>query len=168
MPGPYTELGLASDISADPASDDVFETIRGWLDSCEKSHTECASTPTTVPRRLLFLEPEGKEGIRLIEDVPNPVRYAALSHCWGDHQGMTTTAKSLEQNKQQVRWSDIPKTFQDAITTCRKIGLQYIWIDSLCIIQDDRYAQVLPACLFRRIKRNYVGKIGRKSHPKWG
>lgn len=36
-----------------------------------------------------------------------------------------------------IDWDDLPRTFQDAVITTRAIGIQYLWIDSLCIIQDD-------------------------------
>lgn len=39
--------------------------------------------------------------------------------------------------KSQVMWASLPKTFQDAVRTARELGLNYLWIDSLCIIQDD-------------------------------
>ncbi len=63
--------------------------------------------------------------------------YAALSHCWGKKQPLKTTRSTFSARKTEIIWTSIPKTFQDAITTSRSIGLEYIWIDSLCIIQDD-------------------------------
>ena len=40
--------------------------------------------------------------------------------------------------KRNIPWNQLSKTFQDAITITRKLGIQYIWIDSLCIVQDDK------------------------------
>lgn len=37
----------------------------------------------------------------------------------------------------RIPWAELPNTFQDAITVTRMLGLKYIWIDSLCIVQDD-------------------------------
>jgi hypothetical protein len=50
---------------------------------------------------------------------------------------LKTENHSLEQHKQGISWNILPRTFQDAITFTRRIGVRYIWIDSLCIIQDD-------------------------------
>jgi hypothetical protein len=50
---------------------------------------------------------------------------------------LKTEHGSLEQHKQGISWNILPQTFQDAITFSRRIGVRYIWIDSLCIIQDD-------------------------------
>ena len=67
-------------------------------------------------------------------------KYIALSHCWGTNQEqlpLRTTKDKLEDYKQHIEFSELPRTFQDAVTVAREIGVQYLWIDSLCIIQDD-------------------------------
>jgi hypothetical protein len=51
---------------------------------------------------------------------------------------LTTTSETLEQRLQQIPMSTLPKTFRDAITFTRGLGLRYIWIDSLCIIQNSK------------------------------
>lgn len=38
-----------------------------------------------------------------------------------------------------IPWFELPKTFQEAIALTRKLGVRYLWIDSLCIIQDDHH-----------------------------
>ena len=65
-------------------------------------------------------------------------RYSALSHCWGSsNMSLKTTRESLETHLTGFNERDLPKTFMDAILICRKLGIPYLWIDSLCIIQDD-------------------------------
>jgi hypothetical protein len=75
----------------------------------------------------------------LVELDPDhePISYACLSHCWGSHQPMTTTTATIQQRKSGIAWHELPKTFQDALCLCSKLKLGYLWIDSLCIIQDD-------------------------------
>lgn len=63
--------------------------------------------------------------------------YVCLSHCWGGSQPLRTLKSNLQLHKKSIPWSQIPRTFQDAITWTRMLGIKYIWIDSLCIIQDD-------------------------------
>lgn len=63
--------------------------------------------------------------------------YVALSHCWGPEPPLKTTSKNRRQMERDLSWSFLPKTFQDAILVTLHLGMQYIWIDSLCIIQDD-------------------------------
>ncbi|KAM5360299.1 hypothetical protein ACJZ2D_013858 [Fusarium nematophilum] len=78
---------------------------------------------------------------RLVEtgsDLQGPEsKYAALSYCWGTGGGIfTTTLDNIESNKQHIPLGQLPKTIQDAIHICRRLGLPYLWVDALCIIQD--------------------------------
>jgi hypothetical protein len=67
--------------------------------------------------------------------------YVALSHCWGSPQvhepPLKTLQSNLKQMKQQIPWETLSKTFQDAVLITRALGIRFIWIDSLCIVQDD-------------------------------
>ncbi|VUC25980.1 unnamed protein product [Clonostachys rosea] len=75
----------------------------------------------------------------IVDNLPlrsHAKRYIALSHCWGgssiNHQ---TTRANIEQRRQGFRLHELPKTFQDAVQVTRNLGIDYLWIDSLCIIQ---------------------------------
>ena len=57
---------------------------------------------------------------------------------WGKSPSFKTESSNFEQNTQRVLLSDLPATFQDAIYVCRSLSIEYLWIDSLCIIQDDQ------------------------------
>jgi hypothetical protein len=61
----------------------------------------------------------------------------ALSHCWGKEPIITTTKATLQDRMREFQISAPPKTFQDAIAITNGLGIQYLRIDSLCIIQDD-------------------------------
>ena len=61
----------------------------------------------------------------------------ALSYCWGKYPFMTTTTKTLNLRKECIKWGELPKTFQQAINITRNLKIRYLWIDALCIIQDD-------------------------------
>jgi hypothetical protein len=61
----------------------------------------------------------------------NDRRYAALSHCWGTKEFFVTTEANFEQNKNGIEWDDLSKTFQDAVQITRRLGLRYLWVDSL-------------------------------------
>ncbi|RDW75138.1 hypothetical protein BP6252_06280 [Coleophoma cylindrospora] len=72
--------------------------------------------------------------------IQSKPRYVALSHCWGEtdpdrRPSHCTTRENLETRQKGFRLSELPKTFRDAITITRQLGIQYLWIDSLCIIQ---------------------------------
>ncbi|KAK0622007.1 heterokaryon incompatibility protein-domain-containing protein [Bombardia bombarda] len=63
--------------------------------------------------------------------------WVALSYCWGGDQPQKTTQASIPGYRDGIDLSSMPKTIQDAVTVCRKIGARYLWVDSLCIIQND-------------------------------
>lgn len=85
--------------------------------------------------RLLRIE---SESIILI-DGAYKLPYAALSHCWGSGKDITRTSRQslAYYTTVGISISNLPKTFQDAIHICRRLDIHYVWIDSLCIIQDD-------------------------------
>ncbi len=75
--------------------------------------------------------------LRLASEFTRPVPYVALSYCWGREQRQKTTKTNLEEQQQNIAYDILPKTLQDAIKVTANLGYKYVWIDSLCIIQDD-------------------------------
>ncbi|KAI1501586.1 heterokaryon incompatibility protein-domain-containing protein [Biscogniauxia marginata] len=67
------------------------------------------------------------------------VIYACLSYCWGaDLEGvLQTTRNNIPDHEKGIELSSLPKTIQDAITVCRGLKISNLWVDSICIIQDD-------------------------------
>jgi hypothetical protein len=96
-----------------------------------------------LPTRLIEIDPNGQREPRLIDtkglDISTP--YAALSHMWGDPSKslspLETKMDSLKTHMKGIPMGKLSKNFKDAITTTRMLKLRYIWIDSLCIIQDS-------------------------------
>jgi hypothetical protein len=75
--------------------------------------------------------------VRLLETQGTRGRYVCLSHCWGNHRPLQTTTANVNSHLTCIEWSDIPSMYRDAIRFTRALGVRYLWIDSLCIIQDD-------------------------------
>ncbi|KAF2434655.1 HET-domain-containing protein, partial [Tothia fuscella] len=123
-------------------SDDTFEQVRAWLNSCVDTHLKCAITEglKTLPFRVLDVDTSlGLSTIRLVEGSILEEPYVCLSHCWGT---TPNPSKLLKANLNGVKQDGIaipslPKTFADAVNFTRRIGFRYLWIDSLCIVQDD-------------------------------
>jgi hypothetical protein len=69
----------------------------------------------------------------------NQVQWATLSHCWGSSRQGITSGANIEDRKRKLELADLPILYTDAIEIVRKFGLQYVWIDSLCIIQDSDF-----------------------------
>lgn len=124
-------------------SQDALPLAKRWLNQCEANHKLCntlpvAATPFT-PTRLLFV---GDSVPRLrscsASDRAIPVRYAALSHCWGFlNDPICLTTDNLVAFQKEIPQSALCKTFRDAIDVTKSLGLDFLWIDSLCIIQND-------------------------------
>ncbi|PQE07088.1 heterokaryon incompatibility protein [Rutstroemia sp. NJR-2017a BVV2] len=125
---------------------------RAWLETCSREHTLCEANYEDgfLPTRLIDIgnSPNGAINPCLVitndverNRIPKDTRYLALSHCWGTNRGKTvpkTTTANLTAHLDSIETNTIPKTFSDAMEVVRRLGLRYIWIDSLCIIQDDK------------------------------
>jgi hypothetical protein len=136
---------LDEEVSKEAGSSAVLDKALKWVQDCVTSHSQCNGvTYKTTPKRLIFIEDGLTSRIRLVENRQNTA-YVALSHCWGKWQTGTavTTKENLTYRKGQMLWNDLPKTFQDAISVTVHLGLEYLWIDSLCIIQNVRFVSQL-------------------------
>ena len=96
---------------------------------------------TLWPTRLIYVgNASGCKEARLVEtgrllSLKN-IQYTTLSHCWGNSKPAITTKETLPERMSSISVSALPKTFREAIEITRHLGIEYLWIDSLCIIQD--------------------------------
>ena len=142
--------------------------LRGWLNWCNERHADCenpqAELVTVLPTRLLDVGNPGDQDhkadiVHLICGTDATTQqYVALSHCWGqipeeEKMMFCTTQGNINQRQRGFSVSKLPKTFQDAITVTRGIGVRYLWIDSLCIIQygDDKADWQIESGLMERV-----------------
>ncbi|KAI0153175.1 HET-domain-containing protein [Xylariaceae sp. FL1272] len=120
-----------------------------WIDNCVKNHSLCSNVNSTaefwIPDRLLEVQDEAcRLRVRLIDKAQarqlESIRYAALSHVWGEWES-SPSLRLLQENHEifqgEIHESTLPKSFLDACKVCSRLGIQYLWIDSLCIIQDS-------------------------------
>lgn len=95
-----------------------------------------------MPKRLLFLGAANNDSyqnqIRLMDGFDGEhVPYIALSYCWGSSKHVITKTTNYYQHLEKLPWATLPATYRDAIKFTRAVGYRYLWIDALCIIQDD-------------------------------
>jgi hypothetical protein len=112
-----------------------------WMEACESNHECLPRTSSPLPKRVIEVGSTAAPIVRLIELDPERYldRYACLSHCWGKSRPpCLTTKKTLTRNMHGIDWELLPPTFRDAIDFTRQLGLRFLWIDSICIIQDSR------------------------------
>jgi hypothetical protein len=112
---------------------------RAWLAQCMKNHTQCSKPQTFTPTRLINVQLEDFSKPPCLVTLSDTVsQYAALSHCWGGNIEFKTLQANIEEMKNGLSLSKMPRNFQDAVHITRGLGLNYVWIDSLCIIQDSK------------------------------
>ncbi|KAK3344507.1 heterokaryon incompatibility protein-domain-containing protein [Lasiosphaeria hispida] len=146
---------------ADPIATFVIHAVdaaRKWLRDCHDNHPKCHIKPAGfAPSRLIGITGKDisavpcnplappvhflfndKPTLRLVEP-DHPVPYMALSYCWGGSRSrwVTTTKSTLASHRQAIPVDSLPQTINDAILFARLLGFEHIWIDALCIVQDD-------------------------------
>ncbi|KAF2262763.1 HET-domain-containing protein [Lojkania enalia] len=127
-------------IERDASSEKTLSRASKWVHDCNATHigTRCAVAEVISPRRVLDLEYNGcPSRIRLLETDGLLQNYTALSHVWGAKRHFTMTRHNIHELKKGIAFEALPKTFQDSISLTRRLGIRYLWIDSLCIYQDD-------------------------------
>ncbi|KAK3934081.1 heterokaryon incompatibility protein-domain-containing protein [Diplogelasinospora grovesii] len=137
-PSPWKLFGPGKLFPEDTSSPETLEQTKQWLHDCSATHPDCQidSPPSgPLPTRVLDVTPPT---VKLYVTQPGETgQYATLSHCWGTSQMLKTEHPTLTSRLAGIPWTSIPKTFQDAIAFVRGLNIKHLWIDSLCIIQDD-------------------------------
>lgn len=121
-----------------------WNLAKNWIEECNNSHDACHESLSEwrLPTRLIDVDARHCDnGCRLVltDQLESSTSYLTLSHCWGGkvHLKLTTMNQSEFLGMTGIPFEKLSKTFQQAIYTTRKLGYRYIWIDSLCIFQDD-------------------------------
>lgn len=131
-----------------------------WLDDCVAHHSACRGSGTDarfLPTRLIDVGDTSSDSVRLCESasLDNPRgSYMTLSHCWGKKKFQTLTTNCLEDFKDHIPVDCLSKTFLDAIAITRRCNIQYLWIDSLCIIQDSAEDWAIESALMAEVYTN--------------
>lgn len=124
-------------------SPEMWKLIRTWLKNCTEKHgTEAPVGHRILPDRIIDVGSPGDPAVYLrlhvdLSEEDQSSRYLTLSHCWGNSQVTKLTEADLSSFQAGIEVLALPKTFQDAVEATRQLGERYIWIDSLCIIQDS-------------------------------
>lgn len=126
-------------------SESNVQRICHWLGQCEISHYTCGSSfawlqkHSAAPTRLLDVRSQKETWVRLVETHGHAGQYVALSYCWGENPPkLCTTRGTYRRMLAGVPCRLLSKTVQDAVLVVQKLGIRYLWVDALCIKQDDR------------------------------
>ena len=129
------------EIPRNTGSKKVLGLVRQWLSECVVNHTSCMQMQGDfAPERLVhvsLVDDRGTFRVTTTQDIQKPLRYLTLSHRW-DAGTQTLNKKTADSYRTQTPWTELSKTYRDAFAIVTTLGFSYIWIDSLCISQDDR------------------------------
>ena len=118
----------------------ALSLAQAWMNVCETQHDQCnAIAKRTMPSRVIeisWMSGAQEPSLRILQN-PSFAHYAALSYCWGKDQRLTTTKATIEKFSEVVSFSDLPKSLRDGVLTTCRLSLRLLWVDSLCIVQDD-------------------------------
>lgn len=123
-----------------------FAVARSWYQQC-LNHATCRNwrqESRILPTRLIEIwRPDDQSSdlaAKICEtaDLSINTPYVTLSHCWGKVVIFKLLQNNLQDLSQAIPISQLPKVFQDAMYVSFELGIRYLWIDSLCIIQDSK------------------------------
>ncbi|KKY20699.1 putative het domain [Diplodia seriata] len=124
-----------------PRSDQAFDTINSWLQDCVCKHESCKTPDDAfLPSYIVDVGVSGQGCRLLLTDGQQRERYAALSYVWGvslQEQPVHLSKESQERLTHGIPEDKLPPTIKDAVFVTRKLEIRYLWVDALCIFQDD-------------------------------
>ena len=130
--------------------------MKDWLRRCMDSLERCNghAEQLALPHRLVHVTPDSGRAcarLQVVDQDAEGLKYITLSHRWGGAKSLMLTTSSFSRFKQGIPWDELPKTFKDALLISLQLGFSYIWIDSLCIVQDSNIDWSQQSALMRQI-----------------
>ncbi|KAI1871405.1 uncharacterized protein JN550_004399 [Neoarthrinium moseri] len=155
-------------VSPSPEDDRNWSNVKEWISRCHSSHPRCSAWANRdaharhLPTRVVDVGDDDDATVRLrITKDDDQSQYIALSYCWGQTRTqMVTTSANIQERIDGITLSSMPRTHRDAVTIARKLGIRYIWIDALCIIQGDREDWSREAALMHKVYSRAALTIG--------
>ncbi|KAM0248817.1 hypothetical protein ACHAQJ_009328 [Trichoderma viride] len=154
----------------DPLSVQAVQISRTWLKICNDNHKSCVAESAQLPARFLDISDVADSTHVFLKEFRDfkysgDSRYVALSHCWGTGPNLCTTRSTLHRvvklkHKHGIKVSELPPTFRDAVHVARSLSVRYLWIDSLCIVQDDLHDWQMESVKMATIYRDAYLVLG--------
>ncbi|KAF5646084.1 uncharacterized protein FTJAE_2173 [Fusarium tjaetaba] len=137
----FEETESKNPIPAQHTAQSAAEVANRWIGVCDENHPSCLARATPpsdakMPTRLLDLGTGDSTTWRIIETQQERLPYVALSHRWTENTP-TLLQKNYDAYCDSQPDGILPPDYRDMLDICRALPIRYIWIDSLCIIQDD-------------------------------
>ncbi|KAH8592585.1 heterokaryon incompatibility protein-domain-containing protein [Bisporella sp. PMI_857] len=145
--GSRTSLSLArpiSELATEEDIDNAMALARAWLVDCDQNHARCHEVSDFIPTRLIDVgPPDGSKEpcLYITSENDRSTPYLNLSYCWGEqseeNMNVRTTEETYRSRLEQIKMEELPLCFRDAVLITRNLGYRFLWIDALCIIQDQ-------------------------------
>lgn len=142
-----------------------WKLANGWLSECLSHHTKCKhvhSAENYCPTRLIEVRANSSDcELRLYLTSNGSIKepYMTLSHCWGNSRVLRLTTATRDRLQKGFNVTELPSTFQDAIMVTKALGINFLWIDALCIIQDSIVDWQHEATLMSQVYSNSICNI---------
>lgn len=140
-----TQLHLHSSAD-DKEQPDSFSRAKGWLNECFHDHDTCRRQPNeakSLPARLVDIQPNGigSTFVRIVDTAELDLKtvsvdYIAVSYVWSEND-VTLSTELLQAMQSELPREALPKAMNEAISATDRVGYRYIWVDSLCVLQDS-------------------------------
>lgn len=144
---PLSKQLNAKPLESDPGSVKSIQRLRRWVRRCEKKHDKCSELRSKLhgsggPTRLIAVGKDHSTHVSIyLNKDRSPVEYVALSYSWGGDQPSMTVCANLDKRCKGLALDELPKTIRDAVVITRELRLPYLWVDAMCILQDDKADQ---------------------------
>lgn len=173
--GTWDRSNRTSQLNSSTGSTSSWSQIESWIDICHRTHPKCRkptfedndSQPREYPTRLLDIgddsDPEGPLRLCLPKEAAIRGDYVTLSHCWGTELVISLTSDNYDSFLRRIEFDQLPQSFRDTVVVARKLRVRYLWIDSLCIIQQGPGAKedwLRESALMGQVYRNAFLNIG--------
>jgi len=144
-PSNENDVPVAITIPTHNASMSRLATLKHWIANCEHEHPRCRrlakeNHDAALPTRLIHIGTAGQVCLCITNDLEDQghLRYATVTHRWLEGVAMPNLLKNnLLAMQQGIVAQSLPPVFRHAMKVCRYLGIRYVWIDALCLIQDD-------------------------------
>jgi Heterokaryon incompatibility protein (HET) len=154
-------------VNTDSASLSCFDLAKHWIRTCFEQHALCPRDSNNVlPTRVIDVgTSENSQNPFLFITQGQCGQWVTLSHCWGSATPAMTTTENLSAHCRHIILRDLPPLYRDAVEITRRLGCPYLWIDSLCILQDSIPDWRSESAEMGAIYRNAVLNISADASP---
>lgn len=135
-----------------------------WIQDCSENHINCGpAMDYPLPTRVIYVGHDNQDPYLVVTNGTTAGKWISLSYCWGTVETLKTTAETLEEHKKRIPLDKLPRTIRDAVIITRSLGIAYLWVDALCIIQGSKQDWISESLKMSDVYRNSVATIAASS-----